>query len=132
MRKPKKDNYNRRMAIVSGIMAAVLLLYSARLVDWQLFNKNKYEEQSIATVATYTSISAARGEIYDRYGRPLVQNKDSYNIIFNRLYLKDADLNSTIITLTGLLNSMGETWKDKCPMTKEAPNFRNTTIRSSE
>lgn len=121
MRKPKKDNYNRRMAIVSGIMAAVLLLYSARLVDWQLFNKNKYEEQSIATVATYTSISAARGEIYDCYGRPLVQNKDSYNIIFNRLYLKDADLNSTIITLTGLLNSMGETWKDKCPMTKEAP-----------
>ena len=120
MRK-RKDNSARRMSVLSGILAAVLVLYSLRLVDWQLVHQDKYEAQSIANVATYTTINAARGEIYDRYGRPLVQNKDSYNIVFNRLYLKDSELNNTIITLTKLLTSSGEQWKDKCPLTKTAP-----------
>ena len=120
MRK-RKDNSARRMSVLSGILAAVLVLYSLRLVDWQLVHQDKYEAQSIANVATYTTINAARGEIYDRYGRPLVQNKDSYNIVFNRLYLKDSELNNTIITLTKLLTSSGEQWKDKCPLTKSAP-----------
>ena len=62
MRK-QKDNSGRRIAVLSGILAAVILLYSVRLVDWQLIHKDKYEAQSIANVATYTTINAARGEI---------------------------------------------------------------------
>ena len=132
MRK-QKDNSGRRIAVLSGILAAVILLYSVRLVDWQLIHKDKYEAQSIANVATYTTINAARGEIYDRYGRPLVQNKDSYNIVFNRLYLKDSDLNDTILAMTGLLTSTGETWKDKCPLTKSAPyEFEDNRSISSD
>lgn len=52
MRK-QKDNSGRRIAVLSGILAAVILLYSVRLVDWQLIHKDKYEAQSIANVATY-------------------------------------------------------------------------------
>lgn len=72
-------------------------------------------------MATYTSVSAARGEIYDRYGRELVINADSYNIIFNRLYLKDSELNETIMRLVGLLTETGEEWKDNCPLSVQAP-----------
>ena len=43
MRK-QKDNSGRRIAVLSGILAAVILLYSVRLVDWQLIHKDKYAE----------------------------------------------------------------------------------------
>ena len=64
------------------MLAAVILLYSVRLADWQLIHRGiNTKLVSIANVATHTTINAARGEVYDRYGRPLVQNKDGYNIV---------------------------------------------------
>ena len=55
------------------------------------------------------SIQAARGEITDRYGRPLVQNKvGGYNITLDRAYLVRGEENEIILRLLDLLTAAGE------------------------
>ncbi len=103
------------------LLVVVLVAYGTRLFDWQILNRDKYISQSLATTATYTAIPAARGEILDCYGRPFATNKEAYNLVFNKIYLPDEQLNPTILLLCDLLTKTGEKWEDKCPLTQAAP-----------
>lgn len=117
----KKGKKNIRLNLLALLLAVVLGGYSLQLVSWQLIHRDSYRSVASAT-ATYTaSISAARGEILDRYGRPLAVNTESFNITFDRAYLPGNQLNDTILTLTKLLSSTGEGWTDSIPLAKDAP-----------
>jgi penicillin-binding protein 2 len=118
MNKKKKDP---RITVLCVILAVILSAYSARLMDWQIFNRDKYVNESLATSATYTSIKAARGEILDCYGRTFASNKEAYNLVLNKIYLPDDKLNDTILTLTRLLTKTGEKWVDNAPISAKAP-----------
>ncbi len=118
MNKKQKDP---RIVILALILVTVLATYSLRLMDWQLFHREKYINQSLATTATYTPLQAARGEILDCYGRAFASNKEAYNLVFNKIYLPADRLNQTILTLTNLLAKTGEQWVDDLPLTKTAP-----------
>lgn len=116
-----KKQKNNRAGVLCLILAVIVALYGVRLFDWQILNRDKYVNESLATSATYTSIQAARGEILDCYGRAFATNKAAYNLVFNKIYLPDDQLNETILTLCALLNKAGEKWEDHCPLTKKAP-----------
>lgn len=117
----KKDKKNIRLNLLAILLAVVLGGYSLQLVSWQLIHRDSYRSVASATVTYTASISAARGEILDRYGRPLAVNTESFNITFDRAYLPGDQLNDTILTLTNLLTSTGEGWIDSIPLSKIAP-----------
>lgn len=67
------------------------------------------------------SIDAARGEILDRYGRPLAVNQVSYDIMINEAYLP-ADMKNTVIErIILLMEQEGQTWIDTLPISTTEP-----------
>lgn len=115
-------NINRsRILIVLGCVVLVFVLFSLTLVNIQIVGANYYAELATMGATRSQTITAARGEITDRYGRPLVQNKVGYNITLDRAYLPRGEENETILRLLEILSVNGEEWIDKLPITDTAP-----------
>lgn len=117
----KKRKINPRYAVLAIILIAVMLIFSLRLAQYQLIDANKILDQADTSGVRTATIKAARGEILDRYGRPIAVNKEAYNIVFNSAYLPKDNINSTIKTLVALLQEKGLEWVDTLPLTQTEP-----------
>ncbi|GAA6395373.1 penicillin-binding transpeptidase domain-containing protein [Solibaculum mannosilyticum] len=113
---------NRHIGRRITLLVALLILvgvYVARLAEYQLIRGDEFEAQAAAPKQTTITAKAARGEIYDRNGRPLVVNKMGFSVVFLKQYMTEGTENQTILTLTNLLSSQGETWNDTLPIQLE-------------
>ncbi|MDP4133967.1 MAG: penicillin-binding transpeptidase domain-containing protein [Bacillota bacterium] len=108
-------------------LSVILLLFAAlcitRLVILQLVNGEEYYQKSLSRTQRTTTIEAARGEIYDRYGRVIVSNRMGFSIEFQRVKgMKDDEINGIIIGINNVLKKNGdESVSDELPITKDAP-----------
>lgn len=115
----KKINSNR-VWILFGIILTVCLIFGLVLIEIQIVHAQSYSE--LATKGPPVSKhSGGPGEITDRYGRPLVQNKVGYNITLDRAYLVRGEENEIILRLLDLLTAAGDSWIDKLPITDTEP-----------
>ncbi len=109
-----------RSALLLSLVLAVVAVFLARLVQWQIFQSDQYDDiindKSIYTVTG----EAIRGEIYDVNGVPLAVNLTGYRIVVNKLFLKDEDLNKTIDRLVNVTEACGEKWNDELPILVDA------------
>ena len=117
----KKKKVNPRQVTLAVILAAVLVLYTGRAAQIQVVNAQKYLDQADTTGSRKATIAAARGEILDRYGRPIAINREGYNVVLNSAYLPKAKINQTIAKLTAYLKTTGEQWTDNLPLSAEEP-----------
>lgn len=118
---PFKKKRQTSLVVLCIILSLLLVLYAARIYSIQVVNAKKYLSVSKGSSAVRTAVlKAPRGEILDRYGRQIAINRDGYNIVFNKAYVKD-NLNDIILALADLLDSRGCEWKDALPMEKNAP-----------
>ena len=108
------------LTVISALLVAVLLLYSARIYSLQISNREKYSSAVKGSTVLTAVLKAPRGEILDCYGRQIAINRDGYNIVFNKAYIKD-DLNSVILSLINLLKQQDAEWIDELPMSKVSP-----------
>lgn len=81
----------------------------------------EYKAKATSGSSTLRYLPAARGEIVDRYGRPLVVNRVGYDIILDKSYLPSGLENQIIVTLIDIMETLGEEWNDALPITKTAP-----------
>ena len=73
----RKHLFLRYMAIVS-VFCLVCVIYLGRLFYIQISGReNTYDT---GTTTRTVTVQAARGEIYDRNGKPLVTNRFSYDL----------------------------------------------------
>lgn len=121
LRKKRKRKVNIRLIVLFCIFAGIMLLFSARLVDFQLISASQYASSAGNTKVINKTIKAARGEILDRYGRPIVTNRDGYDIVFNYAEIDMSSINDTIKALTALLSESGTEWNDVLPLSKTFP-----------
>ena len=118
---PFNKKHQTTLTVLSIILALVLILYSARIYSIQIINASKYSSNTKGSTASRTAvIKAPRGEILDRYGRQIAANRDGYNIVFNKAYVKD-NLNDIILSLTNLLDERGVEHKDRLPIEYQSP-----------
>lgn len=118
---PFKRKHQTTLTVLSIILALVLILYTARIYSIQIVNSSKYSSMAKGgTAARKSVLKAPRGEILDCYGRQIAVNRDGYNIVFNKAYVKD-NLNDIILSLIELLDSQGVEHIDKLPMQYQAP-----------
>lgn len=109
------------LTVLSVILVAVLLIYTVRVYSIQVINSGKYSSGEKGSTSTRVSVlKASRGEILDRYGRQIAVNRDGYNIVFNKAYVKD-NLNDVILTVIKLMEGSGCEYIDKLPLTKTEP-----------
>ena len=118
---PFPGNRHKKIHVLAGIMAGILVLYSVRLLSLQVLSADRYASQASGVSTRVAVLKAPRGEILDCYGRKIAVNRDGYNIVFNSAYLEKSTLNDLILTLCRYLESMEVEWNDKLPLSRTAP-----------
>src|ERR1035437_8466877 len=118
MRMQMKNNItsSKRTIILAVLLILVFTVFSIKLAQMQLIDVNEYKKEADILSVQTAVIKAARGEILDRYGRPLAVNREGYNIVFDASYLSVSNRNETIVTIINLLTSQNEKWRDNLPM----------------
>ena len=118
----KNQNISRSrqtIFIVIVIIAALIILI--RLMTMQIVEGESYRSYLTEGYSVTKTIEASRGNIYDRYGRPLATNRVRYDITVDKNNIVTDSENSIILELISILEENGEEWIDNLPITKEAP-----------
>jgi cell division protein FtsI/penicillin-binding protein 2 len=118
----KEKSYGWRAGLVG--IAAILL--SATMTVQLIRLQHTYKPVASGGIfgvktSTYTyPLTAARGEIYDRYNRPLVVNKEELvlRLDYGRL-ARSGDQNGVLLRLTKLLAEQNIAWPDTLPLGKD-------------
>ena len=115
------DFLRSRNNILILVFLGVLVFFTGRLLQMQLIQGDDYESQIYKGTVKAQTVSAARGEILDRYGNPIAVNEVSLNIVLDRAFLPAEQQNATILELIELLERSGESWLDDLPVSDTAP-----------
>ena len=127
-----KITAKRRIAAIC-VMLFFFAFFAFDLVKLQIIDGEEYAAASSAVSEKTASISAARGEIVDRDGNPLVYNDQGYSVIFDHAYFPSAKeqgkRNEIIISLIRLFESNSLEWLDKLPLVFDAMLCYNRCMR---
>lgn len=111
---------HKRLIVFTVVILFVFSLFMVDLFRIQIVHAEDYSTQRVALSATDTTIVAARGEILDCNGTPLVTNKQVNSIVFNGSYFpsvkEQKQRNEIIISLINLVEKYGTQWNDNIPL----------------
>ena len=110
---------------VAGLIILILLLltvYLVALYKLQIIEGEANYNRSSELTNSERVVTAARGNIYDRYGRTLVSNEETYNLKIDtdKLFAND-DPNSVILELVHMVQGYGDEYTDDLPITMTPP-----------
>ena len=112
----KKDRITPRALLCLILVLVIFAVFAIRLFDWQIVHGEEYKELSVASTSYTVTSQATRGEILDVNGNALAVNKTSYQIVINRIYLNDDNMNDVIVTLIGIMQKCGAPYIDELPI----------------
>lgn len=111
-----------RLALFLAIFVLAMLIYVVELYKLQIIKGAEYYAVNESAVVTKKVVPAARGNIYDRYGRLLVSNSSCNNIIIDTADLfAQEDPNAVILQLIYAMEKYGDVYNDTLPITMDAP-----------
>ena len=110
-----------RIKILSAVILTVFLMFTIKLVQYQIIEGEKHFESSNTSVVFEQTLTASRGDIVDAYGTPLASSQLVFNVTINRAYLQSGQLNQRIIEALEILEENDEDINDILPMEKESP-----------
>ena len=117
-----------RLAAMIALIVILVIVYLVFLYQLQIIEGEAYYNKSNEITTDKKSVTAARGNILDRYGRVLATNKECYNLEIDTTKLFDSeDPNATILELVELVSRYGDTYTDDLPITA-APPFEYTEM----
>lgn len=119
---PGRGLRTRSWILAAGavVTASVYLL---NLMSIQIVNGESYYEQTESTTVSVIPIRAARGEIYDRDGQPLAENRTGLNIVFYYAFFDFDGCAEQIAQLIELCEKQGESWYDPLPLNEDGTEF---------
>lgn len=116
----KEKSLKRRS---TAFFVAVALAFSTFLIDLfriQIVNAAEYTSQTVALQTVETTVEAARGEILDCNGIPLVTNEQVSAIVLNASYFpstrEQEKRNEILYALITLTEEAGVEWNDALPL----------------
>lgn len=113
------------------LVVALLALCVGTLYKLQIIEGAAYYEESQNKQVSEQTVTAARGNILDRYGRVLVSNRECYNLKISdkRLFSDEVeDPNAVILQMINMVEAAGDKYTDDLPITKEPPfEYTNMT-----
>lgn len=112
-----------RIVALVALLVLFLIIYLIFLYRLQIVEGDIYYKRSEAITETKVTVTAARGNILDRYGRVLVSNKECYNLKINtdKLFANNDDPNGTILELIDMVQQFGDVYTDDLPITSSPP-----------
>jgi len=116
----------RRLRILLAIIAALLGVLAVRLWQVQVLQGARYLQQSEENRVRDYVITAPRGVIYDRKGRPLVSNRPSFAVAVLPLELRRKD--EVLANLSAILDLTVEEIQEKITANRARP-FEPVRVR---
>ena len=118
----KRRTLSLRLGVLGIFLCVVMAAFFGILLDLQLNHQEDYARRLSKPVGTTETVPAARGELTDRYGRPLVTNQVVYQVTLNT-NLMGENQNAILLELIHAAQEHGVTWPDNLPLTTEDPTF---------
>ena len=112
---------NARIWVICIIAIVCAVIFIGRLYFLQVVKGEEYLERSLTRTSRTVTVSAPRGEILDRFGRPLVTNRMSFSLMFDATTWDKSRREEIIGELISLFEAAGQEYNDTLPITKEAP-----------
>lgn len=113
-----------RRIVLPCILVAFIAVFVGVLIKVQLIDGEEYAGAVNTATQSTVPIKAARGEIVDRNGKPIVVNRQGYSIIFDYSYFpskkENNERNSIIISLVRLFEQSGVEWTNDLPIVIDA------------
>lgn len=114
---------NNRYAIISIMIILISIIYIFQLFNLQIINGKEYREQSEKRMLRTETVSAPRGEIYDRNGIVLATSKLSYEIRIFKVKVSSEDQNNSIAELIKILESNNDKIYSTFPVNDNLDGF---------
>lgn len=116
----------RRFKILSILLWLIIATIVFRLAQLQLVHGQENRELSQARAQASLPLPAPRGEIFDRYGRPLVTNRMGFSIVLREerglsAQQRNQQRNDIIMRVINVLRHTGDTYIDTLPLSLYAP-----------
>lgn len=119
-RRKKRESKNKHpkttITVCIIITLAFFVLFTARLVDWQIVHGSEYRELAKRSTSYTVQTDATRGEILDKNGDGIVVNTTHYKIVIDKLYANEETLDTNLLALINLMNLTGDKWEDTLPI----------------
>ena len=114
-----------RLFVLLVIVAAIFAVLVCRLFYMQFVNGEEASAGITSSVTREVSMPAARGNIYDRYGRPLAVNEAAFSIeIDDSIAVDYEDKNEQVVKLYEKMKENGYTVTDNLPISRDTePKF---------
>ncbi len=110
-----------RLLLVFVIICISFYLLVVRLFTLQIVEGESYQNTLELTTLKRVNISAPRGTIYDRYGRPLATNRSTFTVKIDPYLMAGGDATSALYNLILLFEKYDESYVDEFPITFEKP-----------
>ncbi len=105
------------------IVFIIFSIFIARLVDWQIVNREYYKIRANSSNIYFVKTDPVRGEIVDCDGVGLAVNDTGYKVVIDRLVIDKEKENETILKVVKLLEHLGCSWIDVMPIKLKNQNF---------
>ena len=115
------ERFKIRALVMIASVTIVIAIFILKLFSLQVVSGADYLDKATSTTMITMPVTAARGEIVDRYGRPIATNIQAYNVRLIKALLPEENLNDTIVKLLKLFKENGEKWNDNTPISKSQP-----------
>ena len=116
----KEKKRNGRGIISICFILGFFVAFGFVLMKMQIIEGASYAAKGDSIYSKTVSIKAARGEILDRNGNPLITNRQGNSIIFENAYFPSVkeleQRDAIIIGLIRLFEKNKETWTDNLPL----------------
>ncbi|MBV8857625.1 MAG: penicillin-binding protein 2 [Acidobacteria bacterium] len=123
------QNLKGRMAIIHALVIAILVVLGARLYFLQVVRGDYYAERAENQRIRRLRIPAARGAIFDRHGKLLVDSRSTYNILIAGEDMKGKDWNELTAPLSEGLGLDPGLLRERFEDAKRQPAFEEVTVK---
>ncbi len=114
-----KIKYN----ILSMFVYIVGIVLLIQLFNLQIVKGQEYREQSNTRLTRESTLKAARGNILDRTGTPIVSNTMGFRLDLYKTKVDTQTLNNTILNIINVLEKNGDVYYDNLPINVEPFEF---------
>jgi penicillin-binding protein 2 len=116
-----REDLVQRVRVLRGALAVLLIAIAASFWFVQLVRGDYYRELAENNRLRKLPVRAPRGLIYDREGRPLVENVPSYNLLLDRS--RSRDVKASLVYAAGVLERAPQALDDLLERYRDTPSF---------
>ncbi len=118
-----KKYFKDRLDIVRAVTILIFFVIAFRLADLQIVKGEYYWKKSETLRMRNISVTAPRGPIVDKFGRPVAGNKQSYSVNIMKTEIPQETLNDIALSTINIIEQNGDTYKDEIPILMNPTRF---------